>query len=117
MPQPHEFGCERNSCSGTDRSYTVAKIVRFPWKIDFATAIQSVARDNQRPMPWAGIKSLHQFGPKDGSVLVVQWNINELSGLVMENSCDGWSINWSVMTPTAGNPFLDWVENTDLAVP
>ena len=97
MPQTHELSFIRNSRSGTDLSYAVAKIVRFPRKIDFATAIQSVTRHDQCPMPWTGIKSLHQLGPQECSVLVVERNINELSGLVMENSCDVGSVNWSVV--------------------
>src|SRR6516165_10846910 len=99
MSQTHKFSLERNSCRSTDGGYTVAKIVCFPRKMDFATAILSVAHDDQRPMPWTGIKSFHQFGPKHSSVLVVQRNIDELASLVMEDSRYVWSINWSVMAP------------------
>src|SRR6516165_1826116 len=93
MPQTHELSFIRNSRSGTDCSYAVAKIVRLPRKIDFATAIESVTRDDQCPMPWTGIKSLHQLGPQECSVLVVERNVNVLSGLVMENSCDRMTIS------------------------
>jgi hypothetical protein len=92
VPEPHELHLLVDPCGRPDRRHTVPEVIWSPGKVHLAAPILDVARDNERAAPRDRIEPRHDLRPQGRPIFVVNWGLDDLAGLVMEDANFCWRI-------------------------